>query len=144
MSEVSSSFLSGEQGDCLEIIVEFDPGDAEKFGLKLRCSPNRAEETLISYSRVEGKMEIVRERSSLSPEVLRSTNSGSLHLASNESLRLHLFLDRSVIEVFANNRLCMTSRIYPSRTDSLDIDLFAQGGTAKLKLMRIWEVKWIW
>ncbi|MGH2562844.1 MAG: glycoside hydrolase family 32 protein, partial [Thermomicrobiales bacterium] len=41
--------LDGDRGDALEIIAEFAPGDAAEVGLKVRCSPDGEEETLISY-----------------------------------------------------------------------------------------------
>ncbi len=47
-------------------------------------------------------------------------------------------------EVFANGRACITERIYPSRADSLGIDLFARGGSARLTAIDIWEVASIW
>jgi len=50
-----------------------------------------------------------------------------LVLARNEPLRLRVFLDRSVLEVFANGRQCITQRLYPSRPDSLGVSLFARG-----------------
>jgi beta-fructofuranosidase len=59
-------------------------------------------------------------------------------------LLLHIFLDRSVIEVFANHRLCMSSRVYPSRTDSLGIGFFAHGGSARIKTLDVWEMGSIW
>jgi hypothetical protein len=38
----------------------------------------------------------------------------------------------------------LTDRIYPSRADSLGVDLFARGGSAKLKSVDIWEMRPIW
>jgi len=76
----------------------------------------------------------------LSKEVERDIRSGSLSLASGEPLFLHIFLDRSVIEVFANYRLCMSSRVYPSRRDSLGVGFFARGGNARIKKLDVWEM----
>ena len=39
-------------------------------------------------------------------------------LAEGEALELRVFIDRSVIEVFANRRQCLTQRVYPTRADS--------------------------
>ncbi|MHC4645691.1 MAG: GH32 C-terminal domain-containing protein [Planctomycetota bacterium] len=39
-------------------------------------------------------------------------------LAPNELLKLHVFLDRSIMEVFVNGRQCITQRLYPTRDDS--------------------------
>ena len=140
----SSSLLEDIQGDCIEIEAELNLGDAKEFGLKVRSSPGDAEETLIFYNREKKSLNVNRERSSLYPDVSREIQKGPIELANGENLKLHVFIDRSVVEVFANGRVCLTSRIYPSRVDSLGIGLFARGGSATLKSMSIWEIKSIW
>jgi beta-fructofuranosidase len=45
-----------------------------------------------------------------------------------------------VIEVFANDRACLTARIYPTRPDSLGVGLFAHGGAAHLLTAGIWQM----
>ena len=140
-------FLADLQGDCLEIIAEFEAEDQEtatEFGLKLRCSSDREEETLISYTRGAQELVIDRSRSSLNPEVHRSLQAGPLQLQPGEGLKLHIFLDRSIIEIFANEKACLTSRVYPTHPDSLGLALFARGGKAVLKSLDIWKMESIW
>jgi beta-fructofuranosidase len=36
---------------------------------------------------------------------------------------LRIFVDRSILEVFANDRVSITTRIYPTRRDSLGVAL---------------------
>ena len=55
-----------------------------------------------------------------------------------------MFLDRSVVEVFANGRACITDRIYPARGDSLGVQAFAHGGRATLAAISGWTMKPIW
>ena len=57
-----------------------------------------------------------------------------------EPLTLRVFLDRSVLEVFANDRICITDRLYPERADSVGVELFAVGGGAKLLHLTAWEL----
>jgi beta-fructofuranosidase len=142
----SSDVLGDVKGDCLEILVvaEFGPGGAGRFGLKVRCSPDGEEQTLITYDRAAGRLAVDRDRSSLSPEVSRGVQEGPFELDDDECLRLRVFLDRSVVEVFANDHACLTDRIYPTRTDSLGLDLFAYGGSAMLNTVDIWEMEAIW
>jgi len=144
VTPTSSSLLKGAQGDCLEIAAELEPGDAEEFGLRVRCAPDGTEETLIVYSCVDRRLSVDRERSSLNSGVNRGVQGGPLELAADETLRLHVFLDRSVVEVFANGRVCLTERVYPSRPDSLGIGLLARGGGARVKSIRVWKIKSIW
>lgn len=128
------------QGDCLEILAELIPDEATELGIGVRCAPDGTEQTLIRYDRLQGRLFIDRQRSSITEDTQKDTREGPLLLATDEPLLLHIFVDRSVIEVFANYRLCMSSRIYPSRNDSLGIGLFAHGGSARLKALDVWEM----
>ena len=135
------------KGDALEIAAEFAPvaqDETEAFGLAVRCSPNGAEQTLILYDPHAGRLLVERSRSSLNPDVAHGTLQGPLDLAGGESLRLHVFLDRSVLEVFANGRFCLTARIYPAQPDSLGVGLVDGGGRSELQHLAIWEMKSIW
>lgn len=140
----SSNVVADIQGDALEIFVEFELGEADAVGMKVRCSRDDTEQTLIVYDRVSQRLEIDRERASLDPEVQRDRRGGPLPLASEETLKLHVFLDRSVVEVFGNNRMCVTSRIYPTRPDSLGVDVFTCKGNARLIALDVWRMQSIW
>ena len=136
-----AAVLWGISGDSLEIAAQFDPGDAEEFGLRVRCSPDGSEQTLISYDRARQRLKVNRSNSSLNSEVKRGISEGSLELAAGETLKLRVFLDGSVIELFANGRACLSDRVYPTRPDSLGVGLFARGGTAKLISMDVWRME---
>jgi beta-fructofuranosidase len=144
LAPASSGALEDVRGACLEIVAEFEPGDAKQVGVKVRCSPDGEEQTCIVYDRLARRLVLNRERSSLSPEVDRGVYEGPLDLADGERLRLHVFLDRSVVEICANGRACLTSRIYPSLPDSLGVHLFAHGGSANLASLDVWEMGSIW
>jgi beta-fructofuranosidase len=58
-----------------------------------------------------------------------------------KSLRLHVFLDRSVVEVYANDRVCVTRVIEPGAGE---LSLLAAGGNATLNSLDVWELKPIW
>ena len=140
-----TSLLDDVQGDSLEIVAEFElAGDAE-FGLRLRCSPDGQEQTRIVYRSAQGQLVVERDESSVSPDVERSECMATVELAAGEPLRLHIFLDRSVLEVFANGgQTCLTTRIYPLRPDSLGLGLMLRSGQAKLRSMDVWVLASIW
>ena len=140
ITPASSSPLAEVQGAYLEIMAEWDRCDASDFGLRVRCSPDNAEETLIVFSPAERQLRIDRGRSSLSPDADDAPRGGAVELGESERLRLNVFLDGSVVEVFANGRACLTERIYPTRPDSLGLGLFARGDTARLAALDIWEM----
>jgi beta-fructofuranosidase len=140
----TTRMLDGLEGDSLEIIADLEPGDAQQVGLKVRCSPGGEEETLIYYDGKRQCLVIDARRASLDPSTDRSVEQGDFRIESGETLQLRIFIDRSVLEVFANGRVCITSRIYPSRSDSLGLCLFATGGSAWFKSIDIWEMNSIW
>jgi beta-fructofuranosidase len=132
------------RGDCLEIRAGIVPASTGTVTLSLRRSPDGAEQTTITYDRTAGTLSVDPSRASLSPDVQPVVCSAPLTLDAGESLRLRVFVDRSVIEVYANERLCLTSRIYPTRPDSLGVQLEAHGGTASLIDCTLWELRSIW
>jgi beta-fructofuranosidase len=89
------------------------------------------------------RLMLQRDRSSLDERAVRDKRGGELVLAPGEDLDLHVYLDHSVIEVFANGRAVLTGRTYPTRKDSAGVKLISQGG-AKLDLLHVWEMKSIW
>jgi beta-fructofuranosidase len=106
----------------------------------VRCAPDAAEETLIVFSPAERQLRIDRSHSSLSPDADDAPRGGVVDLGEGERLKLNVFLDGSVVEVFANGRACLTERIYPTRPDSLGLGLFASDGTARVVALDIWEM----
>jgi len=137
----SFPLLKGVGGDGLEIHAEFEPGTSEAVGLMVRSTPDGKEQTLITCHRSSGQLLVDRERSSLSQDVGRGAQGGPFALGEDETLKLRVFLDASVIEIFANDRACLTSRIYPSQADSLGLGVFARGNKARLKSLDIWEMR---
>lgn len=136
--------LDGVRGDCLEIMVTIEPGAAMSCGLAVRCSPQGDERTLILYERDAGCIRIDREQSSLDPAVVRGGDGGPFALAADEPLTLHVFLDRSIVEVYANGRACLPERVYPSRPDSLGLELVSRGGRATAVSVDVWELSGAW
>ena len=59
-------------------------------------------------------------------------------------LRLRVFIDRSVVEVFVNGRQYLAMRVYPARKDSVGVSLRAQGQDAVLKRLDAWQMRSIW
>jgi beta-fructofuranosidase len=149
-------------GDRLEIRAVYDWEGAEEFGLKVRCSPDGAEQTQIRCNVNPWQSHPAPARAALqglqAPELILdvSRSSGSAEVSNRESercrlalypgelLELRVFVDRSVVEVFANGRQYLAKRIYPARKDSLDVQAFAMGGAATLRSLDVWEMEAVW
>jgi beta-fructofuranosidase len=142
LTSASAHVLPEVQSDTLEISVEFAPNAAGAFGIDVRRSADGAERTRIIYDRERQRLEVDRGASSPSAEDQHDSRGGALALGASESLRLRIFVDRSVVEVFANGHLCLASRVYPSE-GSLGVALFARGGVTVQEL-DVWEMRSIW
>jgi beta-fructofuranosidase len=132
------------QGNCLEITAELAPGDAAVCGVDVLRSPDGAEYTRIVYDRARRRLEIDRRHSSSNAEDQHNVQGGDLELSDGEPLRLQIFVDRSVVEVFANGWVCATSRVYPTRPASLGVALFAEDGGIEARSVDVWEIDSIW
>ena len=144
--------LDDINGDNLELAVEMQPNGAKEFGVTVRCSADGAEQTLIICEPSANKLKIDISKSTLDEEIRKRYNcyrgrgapvkaqEAPFELRDGESLKLRIFVDRSVLEVFANGRQCITQRIHPTCSDSLGVALFSRGGGAKVISLEAWEM----
>ncbi len=44
------------------------------------------------------------------------------------------------LEVFVNERQCLTQRLYPARKDSIGVKLFTRDGEMTVKLLEAWKM----
>jgi beta-fructofuranosidase len=149
---VDSAFtpLPGDpvKGEMAEIVATFTPTssgtfDADRFGVVVRRSPGGEEETRIYFDPKAQRIGANRLKSSLAKGVNQGEREGRGHfeLAAGEPLTLHVIVDHSVLDVFANDRAAGSVRIYPTRPDSLGIGLFSEGGAVTAKSVQVWPLK---
>jgi len=80
-------------------------------------------------------------RSSTAADALsRPPESAPVYLPDGEPLRLRVFIDRSIVEVFVNDRQCVAARVFPERADSVGVSLRAQGAPAVLRSLHAWQM----
>jgi beta-fructofuranosidase len=131
--------LDNIKGNTIELLLEIAPTEAKQIGLKVCCSPDGQEETVIFYDSTDKKLKIDTHKSSTG-EGPKSIEAGPFELKNSEPLKLQVFVDKSVVEVFANNRQAVMRRIYPARKDSLNVMLFSKGSSAMVKKLEAWEM----
>ncbi|MBI4553160.1 MAG: glycoside hydrolase family 32 protein [Candidatus Latescibacteria bacterium] len=155
----SELILEEVQGECLELAMEIHPEDSRACGVRVRCSPDGAERTAVVYDTSARTLNVDLSQSTLDPGIryhyYRNLNAlerlpeeartvqaqaAPFALADGEALQLRLFLDRSVLEVFANGRQCITQRIYPTRPDSVGVRLFSRGGGIHVRSIEAWDM----
>ncbi|WP_426452579.1 GH32 C-terminal domain-containing protein [Paenibacillus sp. S-38] len=132
--------LSSVNGDKMEIEVEFNLTDATEFGFKVRKS--ETEETLIGYDAVQQKVFVDR------------THSGNIGFHSdfpvrneaplvpkNDTIKLHIYLDWSSVEVFANDgEKVITDLIFPD-PGSKGIELYTKDGSLQVNSLKLYQMR---
>ncbi len=136
----ANDLIDEVQSDMLEIKMEIDPLSADKFGLKVRVSPNEEEETLIYYDLTNETFNVDRTNSSVDPDVRSYGIQGGYVDLDGEDLILHIFLDRSAVEAFANYKKKLSTRVYVGRYDSLGLKVWSDSAIT-VKSMEIWEME---
>lgn len=138
--------LTGVAGDILEISLEIDSGGASKYGIEIRKSPHGEEQTLIYYDEECERIYAHREENSSDVDVRSGLAKRSSLVHSGEfeldggTLRLHLFLDKSMIECYVQSRKSITTRVYPTRPDATGLALWADGDVT-VEAMQVWELE---
>ena len=133
--------LKDISGDSKELFVEMAPGSATKqCGVVVCRSPDGAEQTLVYYDAADKKLKIDTSKSSLG-DGTKTIEAGPFELSAGEPLKLRVYIDKSVVEVFANDgRQAAMRRIYPTRRDSIGVALFSNGGATQVKKVTAWEM----
>lgn len=125
------NLLSDMQGDTYEIECELEIGNASGIGFKLRKSDH--EETVVAYDVTTQSLYIDR---CVSGEKAFHESFGCKHEVPlqlvNGRLKLHLFVDQSSLEVFANDgEIAITDQIFPDPS-SKGMEIYVRGGSAKV------------
>lgn len=85
------------------------------------------------YGDPEDVDEVVASRSSVEPIQLHTAKQVGVCRNTDNPVKLRVFIDRIVIEVFVNGWHVITERVYFSREESADFSIEARGTDAILK-----------
>ncbi|MHC4665953.1 MAG: glycoside hydrolase family 32 protein [Planctomycetota bacterium] len=120
--ELGRNVLSGVSGELLEVQSEIDLGDAAEVVFMLRGTP------VVYFAK--DKALFCRDRKA------------EVH-AVNNRINLHILVDRTCIEVFANQGRASMFLSFPLDTSDTSVELFARW-RARVERLDIWKLKSIW
>jgi fructan beta-fructosidase len=133
---------AGTKGEIYEFEAEIRPEQSGEIGFRLR--KNKDTETLLGFDVASGTISVDRTHSG---ETGFSKDFSGRHTAkidSNANLKLHVFVDRSSVEVFANDgERVLSDRIYPP-PGSDGIELYEKGPRAKIISLTLWKLDSVW
>ena len=125
-------------GETLEIIVEIELGSADEVGFKVR--KGQGQETLIGMDTQRSQLFVDRTKSGnvTFGEHFSGRHAGPIELT-EKRVQLHIFLDRSSLEVFGNHGECVISElIFPAAGNALEI--YSNNGQARIRRLDIWKL----
>lgn len=112
---------------------------SERFTFNVRESSGSLEVTRLIFDLGNSHITVDRSQSSLMSLGKESPDTGHFQLLPDEDLHIRFFVDNSIIEVFANDRFALTSRIYPSLDTSVSASYhFGNYDTANVRF-QYWE-----
>lgn len=121
---------------------------ASEVGLKVRKGAQ--EETLVGVSTgvdpKEARLFVDRTRTSnvKLDEKFPGRHGGPLQLAEGKRVKLHIFVDRSSVEVFGNDgETVISDVIFPTGT-SQGVEVYAKGGQARIVRLDVWNLRSAW
>ena len=143
------------KGNAIELAAEIELKEAPMLELNVLRSPGKEEFTRIMFYPDRGfasrspefkgratRFSIDTSSSSLLRDALsRAPETADVFIPPGELLKLRVFVDRSVIEVFVNGRQCAAVRVYPGRADSVGISLRSQGRDTHMRSLDAWQMR---
>ncbi|RDI72076.1 GH32 C-terminal domain-containing protein [Halopelagius longus] len=122
-------------GNAYELAFDARTESGATLELGLFESPAGNERTVVRY---DGD-ELVVDRSESALDGVPETSEQRMPVE-GDILSLRAFVDGSVLELFANERRCLTSRVYPTRADAEGASLSARGGSVRIDGLEAWEL----
>lgn len=125
----STGIIESISGDALEIIANFKPNNARRFGLKVRVSPDGKINLPVWYDIQKSEFGIADKHTA------SDVNPG-------QTVKMHIFVDRSVIEAFVNGKAI--TKVAYLNPEAEGIELFAEDGDCILECLDVWKMNPIW
>lgn len=140
-----SLILDGVHGRTLEIIAEIETTGSDRFGLEVHRSDDGEQRTRILYN--GARESLIIGRSDTTPlGTISGFNPafGAPLPLDDHRIRLHIYVDESSVEVFAQDGLTtMTAQTFVDPAAD-GVSLFADNGSVKIHHMEIYALSSIW
>ena len=122
--------LEQVRGDALELELTFRSPPAKEFGVDVLCDRKGDDGLRVAVLAESGILQV-------------GNVNAPFKLQAGEDLTLRVFVDKNLVEVFANDRqAAVAARKYAPENQG--VTLFSKGGDSTVKLMRSWKIKSIY
>lgn len=134
--------LPALRGDALELSLSADVPAGSRLVIDLRATDDGAERTRIVLDGTERTIAVDTTRSSLDSDL--GGDHVSARYGADGPLEVRVFLDASIVEVFAGATTCITTRTYPTRSDATGVVLRAEGEGVCIRHCEGWRMAGVW
>lgn len=127
-------------GESIEVLAEVELGNTSEIGFKLRQGLHQ--ETLAGVDGERSQVFVDRTQSGnvSFAEHFSGRNSGPITITQAHVVQLHIFLDRSSVEVFANRgETVLSELIFPSSGDAMQ--LYSKGEGGRIRKLDVWTLE---
>lgn len=129
--------LSVKNGQSFRLQAEITPLNARNIGFTVRSDASSAEYTMLYVDIV--KKQLIMDTTHSGCEGRMLCEAAPFSLADGEKLFMDIFVDKSVIEIFANERQAICRRVYPTNPDAA-IGVSAVCDGADYGIVHVWEM----
>ncbi|MEO1644956.1 MAG: GH32 C-terminal domain-containing protein, partial [Chloroflexota bacterium] len=126
----------------LDIVAEFNFAPSGNMALRLAMSEDGDAGISLCYDAKSAELTVERHYRDDNPLVESHSHTVVHPLIDGEALQLRILLDGSVLEVIANKRISITSRLYPESKEQKFLHL--SGNDTMLVHMDIYDMPSIW
>lgn len=154
LSEDLPHLLEGIGGKSFEMRLRMKAGEIPNaLEIDIMRSPDESEVTRIYFLKEIGEnptstpypfegvlMLDTTHSSSSSGAFIMPPETASVPLAADEDVFLQIFADKSIVEVYINNKRCVFDRVYPVREDSVGISLLARREEGVIDSLEFWTM----
>jgi fructan beta-fructosidase len=130
-------------GNSIEIDVELQPDSSIEFGLTILRG--KSHNTRIGIDRGRSLIYIDRSSSGLTSFSKHFPGRQEAPLHIGDTVKLNVLVDRSSVEVFANNgEVTLADRVYPQEEDRESRIFFTDERGPRVRSLKIWRIKSVW
>ena len=124
-------------GETIEVLATFRANTAAPVGLTVRANRDGSEATRITWDSRNGVMSVDTRNASIAPGTQGALSTLPVLISQGSDVSMRVYLDRSLIEVYLNDRACISERVYPADPASTKVTVI---GPDQLVSLAAWDM----
>jgi len=139
--QLNTNFNTPEvEGTQMEMNYVIKAEKSSSFMIQVYKNADLSEFTSILFNLATNKIALDR-RSSTQSNATKDYREAQYIFDEKDNINIRIFLDHSTLEVFIDNALVFSARVYPSKIDSKKTDIILTSGVVQLVSLDAWDLK---